>query len=47
MNYFNLNVHKMLELCSRFIHISIIFVISYINKITNTLLLFVINFGKL
>ena len=47
MNYFNLNVNKMLELCSRFVYINIIFVISYINKITNRLLLFVINFGKL
>jgi len=47
MSYFNFNCIKMLELCSRFIHINIIFIIIYINKITNRLLLFVINFGKL
>ena len=47
MNYFNFYLKKMLELSSRFMYISIIFVIININKITNRLLLFVIIFGKL
>ena len=47
MNYFNFYLNKMLELSSRFININIIFVMIIIYKITNRLLLFVINFGKL
>ena len=47
MNYFNFLTKKMLELCSRYLLINILFIYLILYKITNSLLLYVISFGKL